>query len=236
MNDNIIENLVKSIEKYRLNPINCTNYDNYIFKQLKYNCGFMVFGKDVYDKKKNSTICKKLGRTIYKERLYYCEQIPNKTSEHSIIFILFNPSKACPEFRDSTIQNCYNLIKNEKYNYNCMEILNVFSSRNPEVDKKSLKNFDNANNLKFIEKFLENRKHSDVVIGWGYGKENDYSEEINKIKNILRKCKLNLFYIGFDIENKQNIDELGKKQRHPGNQCWSALGGFECATLKETAI
>ncbi|MBP3820321.1 DUF1643 domain-containing protein [bacterium] len=68
---------------------------------------------------------------------------------------MFNPSKACPEFRDSTIQNCYNLIKNEKYNYNCMEILNVFSSRNPEVDKKSLKNFDNANNLKFIEKFLE---------------------------------------------------------------------------------
>ena len=53
----------------------------------------MVFGKDVYDKKKNSTICKKLGQTIYKERLYYCEQIPNKTSEHSIIFILFNPSK-----------------------------------------------------------------------------------------------------------------------------------------------
>ena len=60
--------------------------------------------------------------------------------------------------------------------------------------------------------------------------------QINKIKNILRKCKLNLFYIGFDIENKQNIDELGKKQRHPGNQCWSTLGGFECATLKETAI
>ena len=39
-----------------------------------------------------------------------------------------------------------------------------------------------------------------------------------------------------DIENKQNIDELGKKQRHPGNQCWSALGGFECATLKKSAI
>lgn len=236
MDKTIIENLVKLIEEYRLDSSCCTNYDKFIFKQLENKSGFIVFGKDKYDKKEDSAICKKLGETIYKERLYYCEQIPNKTNNNSIIFILFNPSKACPEFRDSTIQNCYSLLQRSECNYGYMEVLNVFSSRNPKVDKKFLKSFDNTNNLKFIEELLKKRQYSDVVIGWGYGKENDYPEEINKIKDILRNSKLNLFYIGFDIENQKNINELGKKQRHPGNQCWNALGGFECATLKEATI
>lgn len=236
MDETIIENLIKLIEKYQLDPNYCTNDDKFVFKRLEYNHGFMVFGKDVYNKEKDSTICEKLEGTIYKERLYYYEQIPNKTNNNSIVFILFNPSKACPKHRDGTIQNCYSLLQRSEYNYGYMEVLNVFSIRNPEVDKKFLKSFDNTNNLKFIEEFLKKKKHSDVVIGWGYGKENDYPEEINKIKDILRRSKLNLFYIGFDIENQKNIDELGKKQRHPGNQCWSALGGFECATLKEAII
>ena len=229
-----VEELVQEIENFKIQENNL-DYQNFIFKKLKYNdYGFMVFGKDEYNEKNDSEVCKKLGNTLYKERYYYCEKIPNKNSKKSIIFILFNPSTACPEKRDPTIENCVNLIKkNPEYDYEYMEVLNVFSSRNPVVDKKFLKTFDNKININFIDSFLTTRTNTDVVIGWGYAKKEDYSKEIEKIKDILNKCKLNLFYISVNTKDENFINDIAKKQRHPGNQSWSALGGFKYAKLEK---
>lgn len=209
------------------------NSKDYVFKDIIFGeGGFMVFSDAKYDE--NTAEYKKLGKECpYKERYYYYEKLPNK-HKSSIIFILFNPSKANPQGRDDTIQNCYDLVKDkDKYGY--MEVLNVFSSRNPVVDKKFLLNeFDNTKNINFIREFLTSRKGCDIVLGWGYGKEKDYKNILDRLINIIDNNKLNKYYIGLNL-NEALKAELEQKPRHPGNQSWSMFGGFkadESAVLK----
>lgn len=227
-----MQKLLKEIEDYR----KAKQYkqkadkdsicDKYIIKNLANNKGFMAFLNEEYDEESDKEVCKKLGQCVYKERYYYFEELPNE-EDKNVIFFLFNPSKACPEKRDDTIENCYKLAKKNKYK--SMEVINVYSTRNPVVNKTFLtKKFDNEANKNFIKSFLEARKYNDIVIAWGYGKEKDYKNLLNEYTTIIKDNGLKKFYIKIDLtEEKKVIENLKNKKMHPGNQTWSPFGGFE---------
>lgn len=203
----------------------------YIIKNLANNKGFMAFLNEEYDEESDKEVCKKLGQCHYKERYYYFEELSNN-SGGNVIFFLFNPSKTCPEKRDDTVNNCYKLA--EKNKYKSMEVINVYSTRNPVVNKTFLtKEFNNEANKNFIKSFLEARKNNDIVIAWGYGKEKDYKNLLNEYTNIIKENGLKKYYISLNLIDNV-IQNLKNKKMHPGNQVWSPFGGFEkIAILKE---
>ena len=133
---------------------------------------------------------------------------------------MFNPSSACPTKDDPTIKNCRILA--EKHQYGSMEIINIFSERNPNA--KEIQTTNNTLNFKFIKLFLNNRKDTDIVIAWGYGKEKEYKEQIDKTKDLLKNN--DKYKITVNVDAFKSIKDL---DRHPAPSCWSAFNGFKNA-------
>lgn len=214
-----LENMLEDIEKFKQpNTLKKTkNQEGFIYDPLIYNnhnYGFMVFSEEKYKK-----YLKKLYDYQYKHRYYYYEKIDNQ-NDKNVVFVMFNPSYACPIKDDPTIRNCRILAK--KYQYGSMEIINIFSERNPEVEEIDTNN--NSENKQFIELFLKNRKNLDIVLAWGYGKEKEYKKQIDQIKNLLNNN--NKYKITINEEAFKSIKNL---DRHPAPSCWSAFNGFENA-------
>lgn len=178
-------------------------FENYVFEQLRgknFDKGFMVFSKDIIFKEKAKA--KHLGeKYLYKNRYYYVEKL-HDNSNKNVIFILFNPSSSNPEKLDSSVQNCKDIAKIEKYGQ--IEVLNLFSIRNTKtkdilnktvIDKKTKHEIEtqDCDNLQLISDLLERRKNCDVVLAWGYGKEQEkqYRNRIDLVKEMIKKCGIN---------------------------------------------
>lgn len=173
------------------------NQDGFVYEPLKCNYGFMVFSEEKY-----TPSLQKLSDYQYKHR-YYCYEKFNNQNDKNVIFVLFNPSSACPTKADPTIKNCRFLAEKQ---YGSMEIINVFSERTPKV--KEIQTDDNTLNFEFIKLLLNERKDTDVVIAWGYGKEKEYKEQIAQIKELLNNndkyeitVNVDILKSGKDLDN-----------------------------------
>lgn len=210
------ENVVKKINYFQTNELKKDEPENgLIYAPLNYkehNYGFMIFSEEKYESK-----IERLKDCQYRNRYYYYEKFKNEGK--NIIFIMFNPSSACPNSDDPTIRNCRKLVEDK---YGSMEIINIFSQRNPNV--KKIAKDKNKENLEFIEEFLKNRKGTEVVIAWGYGKEKDYIEKVGEVKKLLNdftKLKITI--------KKEALEEIQNYGRHPAPPAWSIFNGFENA-------
>lgn len=142
-----VNKVLENIEKFRnsdeLHEVKFE--DDIIYAPLNFkesNYGFMIFSKEEYE-----PALDKLKQCQRKLRYYYYEQLA-KNNAKNVIFVMFNPSTACPNCDDPTIRNCRTLVENT---YGSMEIINIYSQRNPNV--KEIVKDDNEENLNFIKAF-----------------------------------------------------------------------------------
>ena len=208
-----VENVVNEIENIKstnsLPEMQTDNENEVIYAPLNYkkcNFGFMVFSKEETEIESD---CK------YKHRYYYYENFENDKNEN-IIFIMFNPSTACPEKDDPTIRNCRSLVKEK---YKSMEIINIFSERCSEVSK--IQDSDDENNSAFVKEFLsrfKNPAEQKVVIAWGYAKDKDYKKEIDEINELLNG--FSKYKITVKEEALRNSQDLA---RHPNQAFWKGF-------------
>ena len=171
-----VKKVLENIEKFRnsdeLHEVKFE--DDIIYAPLNFkesNYGFMIFSKEEYE-----PALDKLKQCQRKHRYYYYEQLA-KDNAKNVIFVMFNPSTACPNCDDPTIRNCRTLVENT---YGSMEIINIYSQRNPNV--KEIVKDDNEENLNFIKSFLDNSRGSDIVVAWGYGKEKEYKAQVEAVE------------------------------------------------------
>lgn len=171
----------------------------------------MIFSKEEYE-----PALDKLKQCQRKFRYYYYEQLA-KNNAKNVIFVMFNPSTACPNCDNPTIRNCRTLVENT---YGSMEIINIYSQRNPNV--KEIVKDDNEENLNFIKAFLGNRRGSDIVVAWGYGKEKEYKAQVEAVEKLLED--FNKYKI---IVKEEVIREIQNLDRHPAPTSWAVFKGFE---------
>lgn len=208
-----VENVVDKIENIKstnsLPEMQTDNENEVIYTPLDYkkcNFGFMVFSKEETEIESD---CK------YKHRYYYYENFGNDNDEN-IIFIMFNPSTACPQKDDPTIRNCRSLAEKD---YKSMEIINIFSERSSEVSK--IQDSDNVNNSAFVKEFLsrfKNPAEQKVVIAWGYAKDKNYKNNIDEINELLNG--FSKYKITVKEEALRNSQDLA---RHPNQACWKGF-------------
>jgi len=212
-----LKQVIKNIEMFKQeNTLDEAKIiDKLVYAPLNFkgNYGFMVFSQEIY-----SPFIKNLGKYQYKHRYYYYEKFDNK-NDKEVIFVMFNPSSACPDKDDPTIKNCRILAEQK---YNSMEIINIFSERNPNV--KDINTEDNSANYNFLKEFLTDRKNVDVVIAWGYGKEKAYKAQIEIVEKLLvnnHKYKITV--------KETVLKKIKDCDRHPAPTCWSQFDGFKNA-------
>ena len=218
-----LEKMLENIEKFKQFGAltKDRSEEDLVYTPLEFlEYGFAIFSQEKYEPK-----LEKLKECQFKHRYYYYEDFNNKNNKadyKKIIFIMFNPSSACPHKDDPTIKNCRILAKNNQYSN--MEIINIFSERNPKVEK-----FDTANNKgnkQFLKSLLNNRTDSDIVLACGYGKEKDpYCKNlIEEIETVLKNKQTFIIGVNQEVANKFN--------HHPSSKVWNGLGGFDnLATL-----
>lgn len=175
------------------------------------NYGYMIFSKEEYE-----PALDKLKQCQRKHRYYYYEQLA-KDNAKNVIFVMFNPSTACPNCDDPTIRNCRTLVENT---YGSMEIINIYSQRNPNV--KEIAKDDNEENLNFIKAFLDIRRGSDIVVAWGYGKKKKYKAQVEAVEKLLED--FNKYKI---IVKEEVIKDIQNLDRHPASTSWANFNGFE---------
>jgi hypothetical protein len=233
-----VNQLLEIIEKSKIPPKDKIQQKcgDFVVKPLTYKDtnikGFMVLSKEPYNPQ-----LKSLGETYQnKHRYYYYEKFDNDANKKEALFIMFNPSNANPEKDDQTIRNCRKLLKNKNqdtYKYKSMEIINLFSERNPKVNKIDFDGETNKLNSEFITTLLENKPKNnvDIILAWGYGKEKitKYQTQINTTKKQLQGNN-NLKH----LKHKKSKDE--NLICHPSNSFWNHVGGFQYAELAELEI
>ena len=195
--------VLTNIEKFKQTNALTKAYNNNgcIFEPLKYknnNYGFMLVSEEKYE-----TAVDELGTYQQKHRYYYYEKFND--GNNNVVIIMFNPSKANPFKDDPTIKICRKIVEEK---YDSMEIINIFSERNPKVNKIDARN--NSENMGFIGKFLNNRETVDVILAWGYGKEKKYKKEIDEVVNLLNKN--NKYIISL---NENTINSIQARGLHP---------------------
>lgn len=197
--------------------------EDFCNKKLTTEDGFVVLYGENY--KEDKKFYDKLGICKKMHRLYYYKQLENREDENDdkkekVTFIMFNPSTASFDTTDDTIENCCDIAKKE---YKSIEVINIFSERNPKT--KSIPNTDNSINKMFIKKLLET-KDKDVIIAWGYGKEDKdkYQNEINSVRDLLANKNHRIRII---IPKDIIFEKIKKYGCHPANNAWIAFGGFK---------
>ncbi len=221
------EDVIENIDKFKeINKLNDKETENgLIYARLKceeHNYGFMIFSKEEYNKSKIEKFSKTSKKHFEKypqhHRFYFYEKLNG--DKNNIIFILYNPSYATPEVNDPTINNCIKLA-NEN-NFSTIEILNIYSERNPNI--KNLEDENNDLNIQFINQLLNKRETSIIVLAWG-NKYIPKELEEHIISNYNQEQQKNIKII------TAQKPEAKIQIRHPGNQGWSRLGGFKYAQL-----
>ena len=193
-----VKKVLENIEKFRnsdeLHEVKFE--DDIIYAPLNFkesNYGFMIFSKEEYE-----PALDKLKQCQRKHRYYYYEQLA-KDNARNVIFVMFNPSTACPNCDDPTIRNCRTLVENT---YGSMEIINIYSQRNPNV--KEIAKDDNEENLNFIKSFLDNRRGSDIVVAWGYGKKKKYKAQVEAVEKLLDDFNKYKIIVKEEVIKKKN--------------------------------
>lgn len=214
-----VKKVLENIEKFRnsdeLHEVKFE--DDIIYAPLNFkesNYGFMIFSKEEYE-----SALDKLKQCQRKHRYYYYEQLA-KDNARNVIFVMFNPSTACPNCDDPTIRNCRTLVENT---YGSMEIINIYSQRNPNV--KEIAKDDNEENLKFIKSFLDNRRGSDIVVAWGYGKKKKYKAQVEAVEKLLDDFNKYKIIVKEEVIKKR-IKEIQNLDRHPAPTSWAVFNGF----------
>lgn len=214
-----VKKVLENIEKFRnsdeLHEVKFE--DDIIYAPLNFkesNYGFMIFSKEEYE-----PALDKLKQCQRKHRYYYYEQLA-KDNAKNVIFVMFNPSTACPNCDDPTIRNCRTLVENT---YGSMEIINIYSQRNPNV--KEIAKDNNEENLNFIKAFLDNRRGSDIVVAWGYGKKKKYKDQVEAVENLLEDFNKYKIIVNKDAIKKR-IKEIQNLDRHPAPTSWAVFNGF----------
>ena len=214
-----VKKVLENIEKFRnsdeLHEVKFE--DDIIYAPLNFkksNYGFMIFSKEEYE-----PALDKLKQCQRKHRYYYYEQLA-KDNAKNVIFVMFNPSTACPNCDDPTIRNCRTLVENT---YGSMEIINIYSQRNPNV--KEIAKDNNEENLNFIKAFLDNRRDSDIVVAWGYGKKKKYKDQVEAVENLLEDFNKYKIIVNKDAIKKR-IKEIQNLDRHPAPTSWAVFNGF----------
>lgn len=225
-----LENVIANIKNFKQENslLELTIKDKFTYAPLKnfegVKYGFAVFSEEEYEPHIES-----LNKYQYKHRYYHYEQFEpgnNKANNDEVIFVMFNPSSACPDKDDPTIKNCRELAKTK---YCCMEIINIFSERIPNVKDIQTEDITTTKNYSFIKELLKQRKSVDVIIAWGYGKEKKYKSQIEMIENLLSNNKKYKITVTYDALKKiKNYD------RHPAPTAWSTFGGFNTKTTELT--
>lgn len=208
-----IEKIKKFSEKGSLSEI--VIEDGLVYTPLKIkdiSYGFTIFSEEKYEPN-----LKSLNDCQYKHRYYYYEQF-NNNNDKNILFIMFNPSSACPDIDDPTIKNCRKLVQDK---YKGMEIINIFSERNPNV--KNINTKSNTVNYDFIKELLATKQNIDIVIAWGYGKNQKYKTQIEEVKKLIANNP-NKYKI--TIKNEILL-QLKNCDRHPSPTAWGVFGGFD---------
>lgn len=136
---------------------------------------------------------------------------------HKVYIRFGNLLLVCPNCDDPTIRNCRTLVENT---YVSMEIINIYSQRNPNV--KEIAKDDNEENWNFIKAFLDNRRGSDIVVAWGYGKEKEYKAQVEAVEKLLED--FNKYKI---IVKEEVIKDIQNLDRHPAPTSWAVFNGFE---------
>ena len=211
----VLENIEKFNNTTKLNkvmPGGDIIYAPLNFKESNY--GFMIFSKEEYE-----PALDKLKQCQRKLRYYYYEQLA-KDNTKNVIFVMFNPSSACHDCDDPTIRNCRTLVENT---YGSMEIINIYSQRNPNV--KEIAKDDNEENLNFIKSFLDNRRGSDIVVAWGYGKKKKYKARVEAVEKLLDDFNKYKIIVKEEVIKKR-IKEIQNLDRHPAPTSWAVFNGF----------
>ena len=224
------ENLFNLIEKYHNTKIwnskqfvvehldkIANNKNNIKFKLLADEC-FEIFSAEEENKKRAKL--KNIDKYSKKHRYYHYEQYAEGSG--TAVFILFNPSNACPDFDDSTVKNCRKLTTDE--NLKNMIIINLFSERTTKPENFNKDYIEqNKINITFINEVLnkyKNESDAKLIKAWGFAKDNDYKSEIEKID-----LGDNYYIIGIDTF------KANKLNHHPSNSCWGSIGGFSMAKI-----
>jgi hypothetical protein len=191
---------------------------------LKYALGFMVLSKEPYNPQ-----LKSLGETYQnKHRYYYYEKFNDDANKKEALFIMFNPSKANPKNDDQTIKNCRKLVQDE---YKSMEIINLFSERNPKVKEidNDINGETNKLNNEFIKTLLKERQKANwhIILAWGAKKV--LNEDLFEI---LRKFE-HKYKLGVKDKNQAKYNFREDIFRHPDNRAWCKCGGIKNAELEQ---
>ena len=105
-----------------------------------------------------------------------------------------------------------------------MEIINIYSQRNPNV--KEIVKDDNEENLNFIKAFLGNRRGSDIVVAWGYVKKKKYKAQVEAVEKLLEDFNKYKIIVNKDAI-KKIIKEFQNLDMHPAPTSWAVFKGFE---------
>ena len=76
--------------------------------------------------------------------------------------------------------------------------------------------------MNFIKAFLDNRRGSDIVVAWGYGKKKKYKDQVEAVEKLLED--FNKYKI---IVKEEVIREIQNLDRHPAPTSWAVFNGFE---------
>ncbi len=209
--------LCELIEKCKATEDYASTKDFIVEPLLKGKNGFMVFSNDKYYSDKTdkfSKIAQKHFKKFPQQHRFYIYNKLNNNEKCNIVFILYNPSYATPEINDPTINNCIYLAEKDG-RFSSIEILNIYSERNPNIN--NLIGTNNQKNINFISQLLEKRKDSVIVLAWG--NKSIPSEWIKVINSQMENKNIEI------ITSTKNGTKT--QIRHPGNQGWSRLGGFK---------
>ena len=244
MTESLGEKLYDLIEKidrpYIFNNENI-DFNFYPSKDNDENSGFMVFSSksDIYpnsNEYKKYEVLNKKEKIRYRHRYYACYDLRKNNEDKKVLtFILFNPSTANPTKADPTVKNCIKLASDKKYNYNFVEIINLYSIRNSAVSKECIEN--NGLNNDFIKVFIKKRENNAYAKAWGFGKENKTycKEQVNYVEKLLAEKQTENDSIKVYRLNvkKAELEKLRKNILHPAASTWSVFGGIKAAELVE---
>ena len=104
----VLENIEKFNNTTKLNkvmPEGDIIYEPLINSKSKKSSGTRNYGYMIFSKEKYEPALDKLKQCQRKHRYYYYEQLA-KDNAKNVIFVMFNPSTACPNCDDPTIRNC----------------------------------------------------------------------------------------------------------------------------------
>lgn len=152
----------------------------------------------------------------YKHRIYYKHLFNDKQAENILTIIMFNPSYANQFSKDTTINNCIKIAKDN--GYTGIEVFNILTIRDSDIERV-IKNYKNKKNA--LEEFKEYLNSKNILLAWG-SKSKIFQEDVIKFLKEIPDCKFYTF-------NSKLVNN--KYPRHP-----RSLNGIKYVPLTQLEI